>query len=376
MNGPAVFPKSVTEYPLSATTMTHEVAAVSDTLLVVTQQPTSTLMKVRVDAATGAPTASTQHLIGTAASGLHGLCASTAYPGQVWATLQFDSVLLRISPGDDLDAAPTIEQTIPLPEPARGPHVVIEDGDHLWVTLKDSCHLARVAFRESSPTVDVYPAARRPIFVAVHPASGVVYASQDQSSQILALDPATGESSQIAIPATAGTTPVGLIAGNGDVWFVLLGGSAGGTGAFGRIDGRGDVTFFKLPTGFGATASLIHLAWHQAAPDGAPKLWLLGSSISDGTALNAVFEVELQDNAYAPVATQLTYAMPTQMSACHRVLATGNSLYVTEMSTSLLAHIPVGDLGGDLAQSETWDYYANFGLGTGRVRNDYANPFA
>ncbi|KDN72471.1 hypothetical protein DF19_10985 [Streptomyces olindensis] len=64
------------------------------------------------------------------------------------------------------------------------------------------------------------------------------------------------------MPAEQGTTPVGLVAGHGAVWVVLLGDARTGTGVFGRIDGEDRVTWFRL-SGEGLQASLLHLAFDR-----------------------------------------------------------------------------------------------------------------
>ena len=77
-----VGPKSVLEYPLPASQQTHELAVVGDdALLVISQQPTSTLLKVALDAATKRPTRLSTFTVGTPASGLHGVLASRVYDG-------------------------------------------------------------------------------------------------------------------------------------------------------------------------------------------------------------------------------------------------------------------------------------------------------
>jgi hypothetical protein len=61
-------------------------------VLAASQQTDSVLVKVALDPETGAPVGSAGHLVGTPASGLHGLFASTSRPGLLWATLQFESI--------------------------------------------------------------------------------------------------------------------------------------------------------------------------------------------------------------------------------------------------------------------------------------------
>jgi virginiamycin B lyase len=365
-------PKAVAEYPLPAAAQTHEVAYPGSNLLVVTQQTDSVLVQMALDPATGRPLEAAGHLVGTPRSGLHGLFASHVSPGCVWTTLQFDDKLLLVQPGPSVDVPPTVLREISIPAPARGPHVVVEYGDDLWTTCKDSSHVVRVSASNPS-TVSVYPCSRRPIFVARHPTSGRVYASLDKSSSILGIDPGTGSTWEVAVPADRGTTPVGLVAGpDGNVWFVLLGGSAGGTGTFAKITDDGTLVWYRLTTGTASSAGLIHLAWSTSA-DGEPLLWLLASSISNMMLPNAVVRVTFQDD-YGAIATQETYSLPTQMCMSHRVLPVGGSLYVSEMMSSVIAHIPVARASTP-SVDEASDYYADYGLGQPASHIVYADPY-
>src|SRR5215472_12415445 len=222
--GMIISPKRVTEYPLPAAAQTHEIIAVpnSNTLLV-SQQTNSMLVKVALDPATGAPVRAVAHLVGTPTDGLHGLCNSQFHPGMVWASLQFTSQVVLLDPkSGNVDEPPVILQTFTLPVAARGPHVVIEDGPILWASCKDGVQVVCIAHKESQPYT-LYTAERRPIFVAVHKNSGLVFGSEDQSSSILWINPSNGQTGQIPIASDTGSTPVGLIAGpDGNVWFVLL----------------------------------------------------------------------------------------------------------------------------------------------------------
>jgi hypothetical protein len=208
--------------------------------------------------------------------------------------------------------------------------------------------------------------------VARHPGSGEIYASLDKSSSILQID-AEGGHWETPVPAELGSTPVGLVAGpDGNLWFVLLGGSSGGTGSFVRIRDNGVFNWFHLTTGTASGAGLIHLAWGEA-PGGDPVLWLLASSTASMMIPNAVVRVTFQDDYYA-IATQETFALPTQMCMAHRVLPVGGSLYVTEMMTSVQAHIPVARAPTPPVD-EASDYYADFGLGQPVSRVVYADPY-
>jgi len=114
---------------------------------------------------------------------------------------------------------------------------VLEQGAEIWVTCKESHHLVRVS-ADARREVTVYPSAARPIFVALHPKSGHVYASLDEASAIFCLSP-NGEASKLQLPEALGKTPVGLIAGpDGNVWFVALGMRVGAAGASGGLTSR------------------------------------------------------------------------------------------------------------------------------------------
>ncbi|MFN7144740.1 MAG: hypothetical protein ACK4YP_13270 [Myxococcota bacterium] len=355
--------KTVTEYPLPASTQTHEIATPRPDLLLVSQQPDSALLKVRLDAS-GRPVAVARHVIDGAFAGLHGLALSTRHPGCVWATLQFTSQLLLLDPvGDDLDAPPRVLRRIPLPAPARGPHGVAEAGDHAWASCKDSHHVVRVAVADPAD-IAVHPCAPRPIFVAVHPTSGDVYATLDRSSALFRLQ--AGEGSTIAIPGDKGSTPVGMVPGpDGNLWFALLGDEQGGTGTFGRIRADGAVDWFTLKSGAAMGAAFIHVGFDPAAfsTPGAPeRVYLLGSSMAAKMALNAVFEVGMS-GGYARVETQQTIALPSQCSMSHRVLPTARGVYVTELGACAIAHLTPASSPYGAGIDEQADPYALWGCG-------------
>src|SRR5690242_12493698 len=101
--------KRATEYPLPASQQTHEIVAASDELLLISQQPDSALVKMRLDPGTGRPIAAVKHTIDDPFAGLHGLHVSRRHEGLVWATLQFTSELVLIDPrGADPDEPPQV----------------------------------------------------------------------------------------------------------------------------------------------------------------------------------------------------------------------------------------------------------------------------
>jgi virginiamycin B lyase len=369
-----VQPKMVVEYPLPGAGQTHELIAVNnEQTIIISQITSSTMVKVTRNSETGNPEEAARFTIGSANSGLHGLRVSEAYPGKIWATLQFDSKLLLIDPNaTDPKGKPVIVKTIDVPAPGRGPHVVVEYGDELWVTLKDSNHVLRINHKEPSDYV-LYPSSRKPIFVAKH-ASGRFYASQDQSSQILSINPRSGKTREIDIPMSMGATPVGLVTGpDGNVWFVLAGSSAGGTGTFGKIDKDGEITWFHLNTALGKTSGLLHLAFENTSANQPPTLYLLGSSIVNHDLPDAIFTVTFDQN-YSAIDTQTSTIFPSQKSWAHRVIVTQGNLFATELKTSILVQIPTLPRG-ELPVDEDADSYASFGLGVKEDFIQYSEPF-
>lgn len=356
--------KSAIEYPLPISGQTHEIVSPALGLLLVSQQPDSALLKIEVDPGTGRPIQVAKHTIHGPFAGLHGLCVSKAYPGCVWATLQFDSQLLLIDPiAGDLDAAPVIRTRIQLPAPARGPHVVIEDGESLWTSCKDSHHVVRGRI-DGAPDFAIYPCGRRPIFVAVHPRSRAVYASLDQSSAIFAIEPGS-EPRTIPVPAERGSTPVGLLPGpDGNLWFGLLGSPSGGTGTFGRIAEDGSITWFQLTAGAAMGASFIHLGFPG---DGSERIYLLGSSMADMMALNAVFEIAMS-GGFEKIEAQQTIAFPSQASMSHRVLVTPHGIYVTELGACAIVHLRSARSPFSEGIDEASDPYALWGGGVPSAR--------
>jgi virginiamycin B lyase len=143
--------KSVTEYSLPAARETHEIIAVNDNLLLISQQTDGSLVKVVLDD-NGRPTGSSKWQLTTPFSGLHGLVLGDSNT-TVWATAQFDNVVLQINPGEnDINSAPTVVSTIPIPSPASGPHGILVNNGNLWVACKDSSHVVRINITDTSDT--------------------------------------------------------------------------------------------------------------------------------------------------------------------------------------------------------------------------------
>jgi len=364
--------KTVTEYPLPADTQTHEIVSPLDGLLLISQQPGNALVKMQVDPVTGRPVAAVKHVLGNGFDGLHGLCLSQRHPGCVWATLQFASQLLLIDPqGADPDLPPKVLRRVSLPAPAKGLHGLIEHGDDLWTSCKDSHHVVRIN-PDSPEDHQLFPCAPRPIFVAVHPQSGEVYATLDQSSALLRID-GSGDKHTLPIPPEKGATPVGMVAGpDGNLWFVLLGNANGGQGQFGRILSCGHIEWFQLNKGAAMGAGLIHLAFAPDAqePGAAERIFLLGSSMASMSGLNAVFEIGMS-GGYSKIETQQTIAFPSQASMSHRVLPTRHGVYATELGAGAVVHLAPAYSPYGEGINELPDAYALWGCGVPQTRVEY-----
>jgi streptogramin lyase len=232
------------------------------------------------------------------------------------------------------------------------------DGDTLWASCKDSHHVVRV--RIDDPTdASVYPCGRRPVFVAVHPKSRAVYASLDQSSAIFCVEP-DQTTKTIPVPQEHGSTPVGLLPGpDGNLWFGLLGSSSGGSGTFARINSDGSIAWFQLKAGAAMGAPFIHLGFPS---DGGERIYLLGSSMADMMALNAVFEIGMS-GGFEKVETQQTIAFPSQSSMSHRVLVTPHGIYVTELGACAVVHLQTARSPYGEGIDEVSDSYALWGGG-------------
>ncbi|MCO5575662.1 hypothetical protein L7F22_029466 [Adiantum nelumboides] len=368
--------KVVVEYPVPGARETHEMAVVGENMLLVSQQSNSTLLKVLLSPTTGRPLACARFLLDNFWAGLHGLYTSQIYPGHVWASLQFKSLIIRIEPGLTLSTTPIVWQTITLPSTVYGPHCVCECGPDVWTGCKDSCHIVRINHADGNDFT-VFPCSGRPIFMARHPTTQDMYVTLDSSSKIWHLDVATGNTQEIDVPAAYGNTPVGMVAGtDGNVWFTMLGDASGGIGTFARILPNAQFQLFTLTTPIASNAGLIHLAfdWYEHFNSGSAfstdssnlhRLWLLSSTLvaDTGKSLDAVFSV-LIDSELGRITTQQSIVLPTQRCFTHRVLPHRTGLFVSQLEVSSLAHI-TGAAAFDLENmpGETTDFYGHFGNG-------------
>ncbi|KAF9971160.1 hypothetical protein BGZ73_005928, partial [Actinomortierella ambigua] len=316
--------------PLAA--QTHEIIMVPKTqVMLISQMSNSVLIKASVDSR-GVIQQLGAFQLGSPTSGLHGLATSKTYKGMVWVTLQYDNLIVLLDPkANDVSAAPKVKKVIRVPEPGKGPHYVGEYGDELWSTLQDSSHVLRISHKDPSKH-SIYEAQPRPIFIAQHPINGKFYTGQDNSASIMEIDPETGKTKQIAIPASAGKTPVGMISGPLGIWFVLLGTPEQGTGTFGHIGADDSFTYHKLNSTHGANAALLHLAI-DPHPEISNTIWFLTSTIISPNALDSVIKVVF-DPAYTTIIKEEVTALPTQQCKAHRIWLTDKTVFATELTSS------------------------------------------
>ncbi|WP_156077173.1 hypothetical protein [Saccharothrix sp. NRRL B-16314] len=327
--------RSVVEYGLPPTKDTHELVKVPGLpLVLVSQMSDARLVKVRLDPDTEEAVAVRAHPLGGPGDMLHGLAVSQRYPGMVWATHEGGNRLLLVDPGGaDVDVPPRVVRVIDVPE-GRGPHYVGEYDDRLWVSLKTSNDVLSIDHADPS-RYRLYRARENPIFVARHPLSGEFYASQDDASLILRIDPRADRVTQIPVE---GRTPVGLVPGPTGLWVAMLGTKEQGTGTFGRIDARGRITWFRLQSSEVADAGLLHIAFDPPDAGRGPGAWLLGSSIICDDVLDVVVRVAF-DADYTRVVGEEVTVLPTQHCKAHRLLPLRRSLLVTELTSSTLARL-------------------------------------
>ncbi|CAG8732380.1 13650_t:CDS:2, partial [Racocetra persica] len=174
--------------------------------------------------------------IANSTSDLHGLALSTKYPGMVWLTLEVGNKLVLIDPVTaSVTDAPEVIKEIDVPDPGNGPHYIGEYETDLWVSLKESSDVLRINY-ENSADYNIYKGVASPVFVAQHPINKMFYTGEDASNKLMKINPATGETTQIDVDTSVGTTPVGVMSGPNGIWFTLLGNKTAGTGTFGFID--------------------------------------------------------------------------------------------------------------------------------------------
>ena len=349
------YSKHVVEYPLPKAKMTHELGVVNGgKMIVLSQMDDSTLVQLDLDDA-GRPINAYSYQIGNATSGLHGVTLSTSYMGDIWVTLQSDSQLVRITPGATASETPQIRSVIDVPKPGKGPHCVSEFGEDLWCSCKEpndetgDYYVCRV--NKANPSAfTLWKVPESPVFVIKHPQTGDVFASIDAKSKIAQCTPSEGSycGSKIQtpvlleVPPEKGKTVVGMRAGpDGNIWFVLLGGSDAGTGTFGRILPSSDLEFIRLNGPLGATAGLLHLTFAPHVEGQDFRAYILSSDITKEVSINqpnALFDVTLDPETLA-ITSEVSFVFPTQYSWAHRDFHSKHGLYCTQLQTSGLVHI-------------------------------------
>ncbi|KAH6641851.1 hypothetical protein F5144DRAFT_545846 [Chaetomium tenue] len=341
--------RSFTEYRLPFAAQTHEFARVpGSNFVLLSQMSDSELIKIELDPTSKEPLALQSFPIGGSCdSGLHGVWPSKKFPGMMWLTLQSENKLLLVDPGPDLATAPSIIQTIDIPEPGNGPHCVFEIGNRVWTGLKVASrqtgkyYVFWADIDDPTSSNGLYPCLNSPVFIQEEPTTRLIYVTQDVESSIMRIDVTSGETTQLPIPPDVGNTPVGMTTASGPLlglWFTLAGNAAGGSGSFGHIGPEGKLQFFQLKEPMlGANAGLLHIA-DASTLDSGPALWLLSSSLLSPNSADALIRVRF-DKAVTSVAGEEYISMPTQNAQVHRVVALDATVLVSELRTSTLAQL-------------------------------------
>lgn len=340
--------RRLTEYQMPVAAQTHEFARVPNSnFIVLSQMSDSTLVKIELDPKTEEPIALASFPVGkNSSSGLHGVWPSSVYPGKVWLTLQTDNKLLLVDPGKDLTTAPSIIQTIDIPEPGNGPHGVFEIGNRVWAGLKVASqqtgqyYVFSVDMSNHTDQI-LYQCLNSPVFIKEEPNSKLIYVTQDTASSIMRINVTNNEITQLPIPSNIGSTPVGMATVHGQlsgVWFTLAGNATGGSGSFGHIGSSGEMQFFQLKKPqLGSNAGLLHLADASTA-NGDPALWLLSTSLLSTNSADALIRVAFNDELTSIIDEEYI-AMLTQNAMVHRVVPMDTTVMVSELNTFTLAQL-------------------------------------
>ncbi|CAG8626853.1 11591_t:CDS:1 [Racocetra persica] len=324
--------QNIVENQLPLANQSHEVVKVEDIVLV-SQMDISVLVKVQVDKY-GVAQQVAGFQIANPTSSLHGLALSAKNPGMVWITLETDNKLVLIDPvASSVTDAPKVIKEIDVPKPGNGPHYIGEYETDLWVSLKESDDVLRINY-ENTTDYNIYKGVPNPIFVAQHPINKMIYTSEDMSSKLMKINPATGETTQIDVDPSAGSTPVGMISGPNGIWFTLLGNATAGTGTFGFIDQDDKIVYHKLKSDLGKDAALLHLAF-DVAYETNYKMYLLSSSITNPKALDMVIKVTFNEQ-WTTIKDEEVIVIPTQQCKAHRLLSTQFNVFATELTASKL----------------------------------------
>ncbi|KAJ5923454.1 hypothetical protein N7454_008699 [Penicillium verhagenii] len=340
--------RRLTEYLMPAAAETHEFARVPNSnFVLLTQMSDSELIKIELDATTEEPIAFHAFPMGmNSSSELHGVWPSTIHPGMMWLSLQGDNKLILVDPGKDLSTAPSIIQTIDIPEPGNGPHCVFEIGNRVWAGLKVASPQTGQFYVFSADVTNstdstLYECLNSPVFIKEEPTTGLIYVTQDTDSSIMRINVTSGETKQMPIPASVGNNAVGMITAYGPmsgVWFTLAGNATGGTGTFGHIGSLGELEFFQLQHPMlGVNAGLLHIA-DASTVAGGPALWLLSTSLLSNDSPDALIRVTF-NAAMTEISGEEYISMLTQNAMVHRVLPMDSTVLVSELNTFTLAQL-------------------------------------
>ncbi|KFY20384.1 hypothetical protein V491_03761 [Pseudogymnoascus sp. VKM F-3775] len=345
----ALVSRRLTEYLMPAATETHEFARVPNTnFVLLSQMSDSQLIKIELDPTTEQPIAFQSFPMGNnSKSGLHGVWPSEVYPGKMWLSLQWENKLLLVDPGRDLSSAPTILKTIDIPAPGNGPHCVFEIGNRVWAGLKDASkqtgqyYVFSADISKNSTEKTLYPCLKSPVFIKEEPTTKLIYVTQDTESSIMRINTTSGETSQLPIPPSVGSTPVGMTTAHGPmngVWFSLAGNATGGSGSFGHIASTGEMQFFQLKKPYlGTNAALLHIA-DASTLAGGPALWLLSTSLLSANSPDALILVTF-DEGITKITGEEYISMLTQNAMVHRVVPMESTVLVSQLHTFALAQL-------------------------------------
>jgi len=272
----------------------------------VTMQPNSLLVKMMLNPISGEVIATAWQEIGQVTSGLHGLAKSHVFPGEYWATLQFDNRIIRFKPRTTatsklVDIWAEVDLTFNEHitdlfannsggDEAAGPHELVEYVDEaggyaeLWITIRDSHHVGymRVDKKLNKKTESrLIPALPHPIFV-VRPGLGgsggeefprcsnsYAFVAQDgDTNQVLRINTNDWSTTQIPLKHATGDVPINGDAGNlvtvkegpgCSVWFGALNG--GGGAVYSLHSDSKKIARHKLISPLGSTSGFINLKW-------------------------------------------------------------------------------------------------------------------
>lgn len=187
----------------------------------------------------------------------------------------------------------------------------------------------------------LYQCLNSTVFIKEEPVTGLIYVTQDTESSIMRINATSGETTQIPIPASIGSTPVGMRTAYGPmngVWLSLAGNITGGSGSFGHIGSTGELQFFQLKKPqLGTNARLLHIA-DASTTAGGPALWLLSTLLLSTSSPDALIRVTF-DETVSSVTGEEYISMLTQTAMVHRVVPVGATVLVSQLHTFTLTQL-------------------------------------